>query len=121
MSGAQAHTLSAQLTTVSESNKATLQLVDRLAKLSFQPGSLPLDGQANDVRTELSSEIHDGLKQQEQEFELLKQEVGDVTAAAHTGAKRRASERDREKTRLSIQVARLGEDLKQYYAPSRSP
>ena len=114
MSAAQAQSISARLTTVSENNKSTLRLIDRLGKINFQAGSVPLDGDASDIRVELSSEIHDTLKQQEQEFQLLKQEVEDTTAGAHTGAKRRESERDREKTRLNIQVARLGEDLKQY-------
>ena len=105
--------LSARLTTLSDSNKAILQLVHRLSKLSFQPGSLPLNSDEGDVRVELSAEIHESLKQLEEELELVKQEAEELTAGAVSSARRRDGERDRERSRLAVQVARLGEDLKQ--------
>jgi protein transport protein SEC20 len=105
--------LSARLTTLSDSNKAILQLVHRLSKLSFQPGSLPLNSDEGDVRVELSAEIHESLKQLEEELELVRQEVEELTAGTVSSARRRDSEKDRERSRLAVQVARLGEDLKQ--------
>ncbi|KAF2756737.1 Sec20 domain-containing protein [Pseudovirgaria hyperparasitica] len=105
-------TLSSKLTTLSESNKTISTLVHRLGKLNFQPGSTPLHGDEGDVRVELSSEIHDNLKQQEEELELLKQEVEDVSAGSRAPNKRRDSEKNRDKARLVVQVARLEEDLK---------
>ncbi len=114
--------LLSRLDTLSEANKSTLQLIQRLAKLTFQPGTTSLNGEGEDVRIELSSEIHESLRQQEQEFELLKQEADDfISAEPFGGRHRRDSERDRERSRLSVQVARLSEDLKACVLSSRSP
>lgn len=110
----QAQSLSARLNTLSEGNKATLQLVSRLAKLQFQPGSVPLQGDEGDVRAELTGEIHESLKQQEEELELLEQEVRDATEIKEKGNRRRESEKDRERTGLVVKVARVSEDLRQY-------
>ncbi|MBE7182131.1 MAG: hypothetical protein INR71_13170, partial [Terriglobus roseus] len=63
----QTQSLSARLTSLSESNKATVQLINKLARLTFTPGAAPQDGDAADTRAELSSDIHEGLKQQEEE------------------------------------------------------
>lgn len=110
--------LLSRLDALSEANKSTLQLIQRLSKLTFQPGSTALNGDGDDVRVELSSEIHESLRQQEQEFELLKQEAEDFTSVEPFGGRhRRDSERDRERSRISVQVARLGEDLKAYLSP----
>ncbi|KAL1651317.1 Protein transport protein sec20 [Diplodia intermedia] len=105
--------LTTRLAGLSDQNKQTVQLIHRLAKLQFQPGSTPLDGEEGDVRVELSSEIHDSLKLQEEELELLRQEAEELTTGGALGSKKKDSEKEREKSRLSIQVARLGEDLKQ--------
>ncbi|OCK79342.1 Sec20-domain-containing protein [Lepidopterella palustris CBS 459.81] len=102
--------LSVRLTALFESNKFVLQLIHRLSKLHFQPGSSPLNGD-DDVRLELSSEIHDSLKQVEEELELLRQEVDELNVGV-ANAGRRDSEKDRERLRLAIQVSKLGEDLK---------
>jgi protein transport protein SEC20 len=80
-------------------------LINRLSKLSIQPGSSSL-ADSNDARLELSAEIHQGLKEQEEALELLKQEVDDHVAGA------RGVERERERVRLEASVARIGEDLK---------
>lgn len=102
--------LSQQLSQLFESLKSTNALITRLSKLSFQPGSEPLDAE-NTVRIELAQDIHDGLKQLEEDLELLKQESEDLDTRSGHG-RRRDSERDREGTRLNAQVARLGEDLR---------
>ncbi|KAK7726023.1 Protein transport protein sec20 [Botryosphaeria dothidea] len=104
--------LATRLAGLSDQNKQTVQLIYRLAKLQFQPGSTPLDGEEGDVRVELSSEIHDSLKLQEEELEFLRQEVEEFATGGALGSKKKDSEKEREKSRLSIQVARLGEGLK---------
>lgn len=102
--------LSQQLAQLSDSLRTTNGLISQLSKLSFQPGSEPLEGDQGSVRIELSQDIHDSLKQLEEDLELLKQEAEDLDTRA--GHRRRDSDGDREKARLSAQVARLGEDLK---------
>lgn len=107
------HTLATRLTALTESNKSAGQLIQRLAKLDFQPGSQPLHAEEGDVRLELSAEIHDNLRAIEEELELLRQEVEDVL---HQGAsilgKRRDGAKESERSRLAVLLARLTEDLK---------
>jgi len=103
--------LSEQVAALSDSVRTTVQLTGRLSKLSFAPGSTPLDGGA-DVRVELTQDIHESLKQHEESFELIKQEADELTATSGRHP-RRGSEKEREKAKLIAQVARLGEDIKQ--------
>lgn len=110
-------TLTTRLNTLSESNKSILQLIQRLSKLDFQPGSTPLDTEEGDVRLELSAEIHETLKQLEEDLELLSQEVEDIIQGGANSGKRRDSGKDSERSRLAILLARLTEDLKSYGAP----
>ncbi|KAF3046461.1 hypothetical protein E8E12_009681 [Didymella heteroderae] len=106
-------TLTTRLTTLTESNKAVGQLIQRLAKLDFQPGSQPLNGEEGDVRLELSAEIHETLKSIEEELELLRQEVEDVLQqSSGVLGKRRDSSKEGERSRLAVLLARLTEDLK---------
>ncbi|KAF1836661.1 Sec20 domain-containing protein [Decorospora gaudefroyi] len=106
-------TLTTRLNALSESNKAVGQLIQRLAKLDFQPGSQPLDSSEDgDVRLELSAEIHETLKTIEEELELLKQEVEDVTLQGGITGRRRDSTKDSERSRLAVLLARLTEDLR---------
>jgi protein transport protein SEC20 len=104
--------LTARLTTLSESNKATVQLIQRLAKLDFQPGSQPLNNEEGDVRLELSAEIHENLKGIEEELELLRQEVEDVVGTGPNTSRRRDSKTENERSRLAVLLARLTEDLR---------
>lgn len=106
-------TLTTRLTALTESNKSVGQLIQRLAKLDFQPGSQPLNGEEGDVRLELSAEIHETLKSIEEDLELLRQEVEDVLqqGSAVLG-RRRASVKEGERSRLAVLLARLTEDLK---------
>lgn len=66
------------------------------------------------MRVELSAEIHQSLKEQEEEFELLRQEVEDQTDRGSwtSAARRRDSEADKERTALVAQITRLEEDLR---------
>lgn len=110
--------LTTRLTALAESNKALAQLIQRLAKLDFQPGSQPLDTEEGDVRLELSAEIHDSLKGIEEDLELLRQEVEDVIGGGNTSARRRESKTEGERSRLAVLLARLTEDLKSYASHS---
>ena len=105
-------TLTTRLSTLSDSNKAVQQLIQRLAKLDFQPGSQPLNSEEGDIRLELSAEIHESLKGVEEELELLKQEVEDLVNASASSGRRKDSSRDGEKSRLAVLLARLTEDLR---------
>jgi len=115
-SAMKAQALHARLIPLFESLKQNQQLITRLSKLPAQPGSSPSNPGEGDARVELSAEIHQGLKEQEEDFELLRQEVEDQTNTSSwsASARRRDSGRDREKTDLATQVTRLGEDLKMY-------
>lgn len=104
--------LSSRLSSLSDQNGTTVQLIERLSDLKFQPGSTPLEGGDGDVRVELSSEIHENLKQQEEELELLRQEAEELGRGVQ-GKGRGSSQRDRDRSRIGNQVAKLGEDLKQ--------
>ena len=113
--GMNARALKARLTPLFESLKQTQHLITRLSKLSAQPSSDRLNpDEENDVRLELSADIHQNLKEQEEDFELLRQEAEDQANHTHwgSGVGRRDSVRERERTDLAAQVARLGEDLK---------
>ena len=93
--------------------KATNALIARLAHLSFQSGSEPLaDSSQSSVRVELAQDIHDTLKHLEEDLEPLKQEAEDLNTTAPPQSRRRDSEKDRDRARLTAQVARLGEDLR---------
>ncbi|KAI9879690.1 MAG: hypothetical protein M1830_007636 [Pleopsidium flavum] len=105
--------LSVRLTSLFDAHRQTLHLIARLSKLPIQPGSSSLNPGDGDARVELSAEIHQNLKEQEEELELLRQEVEDLTSTSSWGGnRRRDSQKERERTDLAAQVARLGEDLK---------
>lgn len=106
-------TLTTRLTALTESNKSVGPLIQRLAKLDFQPGSQPLNGEEGDVRLELSAEIHETVKGIEEELELLRQEVEDVLQQrSGVLGKRGDSAQETERSRLAVLLARLTEDLK---------
>ncbi|KAI7160863.1 hypothetical protein D0869_00986 [Hortaea werneckii] len=104
--------LAHQLTALTDALKTTNALITRLARLSFQPGSEPLDTE-NSVRVELAQDIHDSLKQLEEDLELLQQEVDDDGhSATASKARRETTDRERERGRITANVTRLGEDLR---------
>lgn len=106
--------LSTRAISLFEANKQTLHLIHRLARLPAQPGSSPLNPDAGDARLELSAEIYQNLKEQEEQFELLQQEVEELSdlGTRTASSRRRNTDQDRERTSLTAQVVRLGEDLK---------
>jgi enamine deaminase RidA (YjgF/YER057c/UK114 family) len=101
------------LSQLSDNIKITFQLIGRLSKLSFQPGSTPLQGDG-DVRIELAHDIRDALKQHDDTLDTLRQEIEDVVEFGTYSQRRRDSLKDRERARIAAQLARLDEDLKQY-------
>jgi protein transport protein SEC20 len=109
------------LSRLSDNIKLTFQLISRLSKLSFQPGSTPLQGDG-DVRIELAHDIRDALKHHDDTLDTLRQEIEDVTEFGAYSQRRRDSLKDRERARIAAQLARLDEDLKQYvHLPGQCP
>lgn len=108
--------LNARLVLLLEAYKQTLQLINRLARLPAQPGSSGLGTDPSDARLELGAEIHQSLKEQEEIFEILRQEVEDqiTNVGWASAARNRNSDREKDGTDLVTQVTRLGENLKSY-------
>lgn len=122
--------LSTRLNALLDAHKLTQQSIFRLSKLVTTDGnvnngsvssstrSLAAGTEAGQVKQELVSDIHDSLKQQEEDLELLRQEIEEVfeSGLGSGGSANRArnSERERERARVAAQAARLGEDLRQY-------
>lgn len=100
--------LQERLTALQTTTKQVEELTYRLANIKFQPWSIPLDDEDDDVSAELSSEIHQTLKEQAEDLELLDQEVQDLPSG------RPGSDRERDKAELSSRVTRAGQELKQY-------
>lgn len=105
--------LQERLDTLQETTSQVKDLIDRLAKLAFQPGSVPLpqggvagDDDDENVATELSAEINQTLREEEEELELLEEEVTDLRGG------KEGSESARRKERLLEGVKRLDGDLK---------
>ncbi|KAI1807379.1 Sec20-domain-containing protein [Daldinia bambusicola] len=82
-------------------------LIDRLAKFKFQPGSVPLGASEDDnVSSELSSEINQILREQEEELELLHEEIIDIRPGKSGGGGLQ-----HDKDRLKDGATRLEEEL----------
>lgn len=67
--------LSERLATLQESNRQARELISRLENLEFPPGSIALDSDDDNVVLELSAEIAQVLKDQDEDFELLQEEI----------------------------------------------
>ena len=128
--------LHARLKSLSDAQRAVSSLIARLARLASSPSGTatpqqqqpqqpqppPPSDDDDPARAELAAEIQAGLKELEQEFELVRQDAEDATAggtapawgAAGRGHRRRDSERDHERVAIATQVERVGEDLKLY-------
>ncbi|KAI0009101.1 Sec20-domain-containing protein [Xylariaceae sp. FL0662B] len=95
-----------RLAVLQEATSQLKELIDRLANFHFQPGSVPLGGSEDDnVGSELSSEINQILRDQEEELELLHEEIIDIRPG------KPGSESQHEKDRLEDGARRLEQEL----------
>jgi len=113
-------TLQERLTALQESTLQLRELINRLANIKFQPGSLPAgisnsvasirssggDDETTNVATDLSAEISQMLREDEEELELLREEVTDLRSG------RPGSETEHRRTRLKEGVQRLQAEFK---------
>ena len=111
-----AHPSEVRLTAAFESLKQIQQLITRLSKLPIQPNSNLANSDEWDARIELGAEIHQRLKEEEEDFELIRQEIEDQTTTStwSSAGRPRNSVRERADADLAAQVTRLREDLKTY-------
>ncbi|KIN04049.1 hypothetical protein OIDMADRAFT_194209 [Oidiodendron maius Zn] len=70
--------VSERLKALQESNVQLKDLIDRLANLKFQPGSIPLDEEEENAKAELTAEIHQIIKDQEEDLDTLQEDVIDL-------------------------------------------
>ncbi|KAL8419818.1 hypothetical protein RB594_002833 [Gaeumannomyces avenae] len=105
--------LQERLAQLQETTSQLKTLIDRLAGLKLQPGSVPLaDGRADDgyvdgnVVSELGADITQGLRETDEELELLREELLDLRPG------RPGSEGEKTKARLKDAADRLRQELK---------
>ncbi|CAJ2513429.1 Uu.00g015480.m01.CDS01 [Anthostomella pinea] len=95
-----------RLTVLQDATNQLKDLIERLANFNFQPGSVPLGASEDDnVGTELSSEINQILREQEEELELLHEEIIDIRLG------KSGSEVQHDKDRLKDGAQRLEQEL----------
>lgn len=101
-------TLQERLAALQETTGQLKELIDRLANIKFQPGSVPLSTSDDDnVATELGLEISQILREEEEDLELLHEEIIDLRAG------RPGSDSEHRKTRLREGAQRLEAELKE--------
>lgn len=104
--------LQERLTALQETTAQARELINRLASLKFQPGSVPhangevLGEDDDSVAAELSGEIGNILREEEEDLELLGEEITDLRGG------RDGSDASRQKERLREGVARLEGEVK---------
>ncbi|KAF5542917.1 transport membrane glycoprotein Sec20 [Fusarium phyllophilum] len=92
--------LQERLTALQETTTQLKELIDRLATLKFQPGSVPLTTDEESSESgELSAEITSTLRDGEEEHELLQEELEFLRGAEH------------DKDRLKEGVEKIGKEL----------
>lgn len=97
-----------RLSALQETTAQLSSLITRLSSLKFQPGSVPLDSSLESkVAAELSSEISQVLREEEEDLELLTEEIADLRAGRRPG-----SEAEHVKARLEDGARRLERQLK---------
>ncbi|KXX77895.1 Protein transport protein sec20 [Madurella mycetomatis] len=100
-------TLQERLAALQETTGQLKDLIDRLANIKFQPGSVPLSTSDEDnVATELGVEISQILREEEEDLELLQEEIIDLRSG------RPGSDAEHRKTRLKEGAQRLEAELK---------
>lgn len=109
------HAVQQRLNALSDQHRIGHQLINRLANLQFAPGSQPQQDGDGSVRQELLSEIRELLKRQEEDLDVARQDIDELPDVG-----RRDHEKEREKERLVIQLAKLREDLKKCFLPPRA-
>ncbi|KAK3394294.1 hypothetical protein B0H63DRAFT_460558 [Podospora didyma] len=109
-----------RLAALQETTGQLKELIERLATLKFQPGSVPMSssfssfddkasekngegGSGNNVAAELSTEISQVLREEEEDLELLQEEIIDLRAGRET---------EHNKARLKEGAQRLEGELK---------
>ncbi|KAL2065074.1 hypothetical protein VTL71DRAFT_4214 [Oculimacula yallundae] len=99
--------ISERLKALQESNNQLKELINRLATINFQPGSVPLGGDDEEnVMQELAAEIHSLIREEEEDFELLNEEVEELDEG------RRGSEMERQKVEFKGAVVRGRRELR---------
>lgn len=115
--------LQERLTALQETTAQVQELIDRLANLRFQPDTeapAPGDGYADgeeddeNAAAELSTEISQALREEEEDLELLAEEITDLRGG------KEGSEAARRKERLREGLARLEGEVKRYVCPRTS-
>ncbi|KAI0025485.1 Sec20-domain-containing protein [Xylariomycetidae sp. FL0641] len=95
-----------RLAVLQDATNELKELIDRLANFNFQPGSVPLGaGEDDNVGSELSSEINQILREQEEELELFQEEIIDIRPG------KPGSELQHDKDRLKDGAQRLEQEL----------
>ncbi|KAF4631273.1 hypothetical protein G7Y89_g6856 [Cudoniella acicularis] len=98
--------VSQRLTALLESKAQLKDLINRLATIKFQPGSIPLDNEEGNAVSELTLEIQQTLKDQDEDFEILQEEVLDLNPG------RPGSELEQQRDGLDQAVKRAMKELK---------
>ena len=109
-------TLQERLTTLQETTAQLKELIERLSSIKFQPGSVPLsasisstpgeDDLESNPAAELSAEINQTLREEEDELELLREEIADLPSRAP------GTETEHRRLRLREGAQRLRQELK---------
>ncbi|KAM7209077.1 Sec20 domain containing protein [Naviculisporaceae sp. PSN 640] len=117
-----------RLTALQETTNQVKELIQQLATIKFQPGSVPLpksisstnltddndpDSDENNVATELTAEISQILREEEEELELLQEEVIDIPSANP------GSDAHHRKNRLKETVQRLESEIRSCHSSFR--
>lgn len=101
--------VSQRLNELQETNRQLKDLIERLATIKFQPGSIPLKDEEDDsILGELKSEIRQILREQFEDFALLKEDVIDLNRVKHS------SEFQAQKAGLEQAVQRAENEVKAY-------
>ncbi|KAK4136353.1 hypothetical protein BT67DRAFT_460531 [Trichocladium antarcticum] len=95
-----------RLAALQETTAQLRELIDRLANIKFQPGSVPLNTSDEDnVAAELGAEINQVLREEEEDLELLHEEITDLRSG------RPGSDAEHRKARLKEGAHRLNAEL----------
>ncbi|EXJ87068.1 hypothetical protein A1O3_04026 [Capronia epimyces CBS 606.96] len=101
--------LGQRLQALADAHRETLNLIHELRKFSAASYS---NGDPDERRVELATEIHDNLKEQEDTLEILRQESEDDSIPIQRRDTLHRRDRESERERNADLLARLTEDLK---------